>query len=64
MDEGFQGHEATALDIGLKVVKPIILLNLLPMFGEGSFFSSLFGCRSHVVETGEQAASLSYDDGH
>ena len=41
--------KATAPNISLEVVPPIILFDLLPMLGEGSFFGSLFGCRSHVI---------------
>ena len=54
--------KATALHIGFKVVKPIVLLDLLPMFGESSFFGRYFGCRSHVVEPREETARLGCDD--
>ena len=54
--------KATALNIGFKVVEPIILLDLLPMFGESSFFSSFFGCGSHVIEPCEETMRLGCDD--
>ena len=56
--------KTTALNIGFKVVEPIILLDLLPMFGESSFFGGLFGCRGHVVESCEETTRLSCDDGN
>ena len=64
MNVGYHFVKATALNIGFKVVEPIILLNLLPMFGEGSFFGSLFGCRGHVVQSCEETTRLSCDDGN
>ena len=54
--------KATALHIGFEVVKPVILLNLLTMFGVSSFFSSFFGCGSHVVEPREETTQLGCDD--
>ena len=55
--------KATALNIGFKVVEPSIILDL-PMFGEGSFFGSFFGCRGHVAESCEEITRLSCDDGN
>ena len=45
-----------------KVEQPISLLQFLLVFVESPFLGSLFGCRSHVVETREEAAGLSCDD--
>ena len=54
--------KATALHIGFEVVKPVILLKLLTMLGVSSFFSSFFGCGSHVVEPREETTRLGCDD--
>ena len=54
--------KATALHIGFEVVKPVILLKLLTMLGVSSFFSSFFGCGSHVIESREETMRLGCDD--
>ena len=55
--------KAATFDEGFKVEKPVILLYLLPMLGKGTFFSSCFGSRSHVIKTCEETVRLSCDDG-
>ena len=54
--------KAATFDKGFKVEKPVILLYLLPMLGKGTFFSSCFGCRGHVIKACEETARLSCDD--
>ena len=56
--------KAPAFDKGFKVIESVILLNLLPALREGTFFSSFLGCRCHVIETCEETARLSCDDGN
>ena len=54
--------KATAFNKSFEVVDPVIFLNLLTVFGEGTLFSSFFGCGSLVIEPCEESARLSCDD--
>ena len=54
--------KAASFHVGFKVIKSIILLYLLPMFGEGTFFGSFFSCGSHVIEPREETMRLGCDD--
>ena len=56
--------EAASFNVGFKMVKSVILLYLLPMLGECTFFGSFFGCGSHVVEPREETTRLGCNDGN
>ena len=49
---------------GFKVIESVILLYLVPMLGEGTFFGSFLGCGSHVIEPCEETMRLGCDDGN
>ena len=52
------------MKVGFKMIKSDILLYLLPMLGEGTFYGSLFGCGSHVIQPREETTRLRCDDGN
>ena len=54
--------KATSFYVGFKMIKSVILLYLLPMLGEGTFFGSFFGCGSHVFQPREETTRLGCDD--
>ena len=56
--------KATSFYECFKMVEFIILLHLLPMFGESTFFGSFLSRGSHVIESCEEATRLGCDDGN
>ena len=56
--------KAASFKVGFKMIESVILLYLLPMLGEGTFFGSLFGCGSHVIQPREETTRLRSDDGN
>jgi hypothetical protein len=55
--------ESATTDVGLEVGTAILVVELVSLFCCGPSFSSFFSTRCHVVETGQQAGTLGFDDG-